>query len=134
MNISALFFIGATVAAIGIEANAQAPATTTIECLASGSNFAACAMAFERVRQNGDRLTMPGESYSVGWFEEFVMGVAMTEFRRSFCPALPFDGNQVSAVVAQYVRLHPEKWGERPDELTIGALSTAFICRRKTGN
>jgi len=100
------------------------------ECTLVGADFASCAWKYEQLKQNSYRTKDVDVAYSVGAFRGFVMGVALSRLNSSFCPSQNFSDAQIYAVVAQYVRIHPEKWGEEPVDLVNMALGEAFPCQK----
>ena len=103
----------------------------TRECVMTGQLLAACAVSWEAIRANDDKLTEPGRSYEAGLFDGYIFGIAVADLQTRWCPQQPFTPNQLSAVTSRYLREHPEQWGLRPVELVRLSLAGAFPCGRK---
>lgn len=100
-------------------------------CWGSGSQFAQCAATWERVFNNDSHMENVRTTWEVGSFESFVMGVADAELQRAWCSRGDLDADTIIAVVAKYVREHPEEWGKLPNAIVAIALSVQFPCKPK---
>lgn len=99
-------------------------------CYESGAAFSSC----------GDRWLNPswgrnGPGYDAGVFLGIVLGVALAEDGRTYCPSShglnEFD---LARAVARFLRAHPQLAArERPGALTRRALQSIAPCARKTG-
>jgi hypothetical protein len=98
------------------------------DCLGTGQQFATCATVFDAILSDGGRLTRPDRAYEAGAFEGFVLGVALVELQKTWCPHERFTLKQVSAVTSKFLRSSPEQWGVEPKVLVRMALSEAFPC------
>lgn len=66
---------------------------------------------------------------SAGLFSGYVLGVCdVTGHLYSIPEAAP--GEQICAVVAKYLKEHPEKWSDAASDLVISALKEAFPKRK----
>lgn len=106
-------------------------AQATHDCLISGQEFAACAIASDVITSDNNVLREPSRSYEAGAFDGFVSGIAFAEFRKTWCPKLAFTERQLSAVTSRFVRIHPELWSLDPPALVRLSLSDAFPCGAK---
>lgn len=118
-------FLAVVVAGFALGANAE-----STDCAMSGSALARCAASWEAVFAAGNQLRDPGQSYEAGYFDGMVVAVGYAYLQRGWCPAAPFNVNQISAVTAKYIRANPERWGERSTTIVLEALAKFAPCKK----
>jgi hypothetical protein len=103
-------------------------------CYISGIELAQCAATWERVFHNDDRLPEAGTAWQTANFEGFVMAVATLTDKRDWCPTGEIPSNQIFAVVASFLREHPERWGEKPTNLIVASLRRTAPCAQPSAH
>ena len=99
-------------------------------CSRTGSEFAQCGATWERVFQSSNQLDTTRTAWEAGSFESFVTGVSLATLQKKWCPRSPFSSDAIIAVVAKYVREHPEDWSDSPLNLVTKPLALAYGCNK----
>lgn len=96
----------------------------------TGADLAKGAVAWERARAGGGAENKSAQdAYDSGLFQGMTLGVAESNGANGvWCPPPVAKYGQFWAVVAKYVKAHPEKWHERASQLVYNALIEAFPC------
>ena len=68
--------------------------------------------------------------YRSGYFDGYVNGVADFSGNVLWCPPQNVKAGQLSKIVANYLRAHPERLHKGAETLVIEALSGPFPCKR----
>jgi hypothetical protein len=102
-----------------------------LTCLAlplpSWANFTSGNELHEWLSQSQDK----NESrYHTGLFRGYVSGVVDTGNDVLFCTPDGVTRGQYTAVVAKYIKEHPEQWNQPASELVISAMKQAFPCKK----
>ena len=99
------------------------------DCYESGTVLAQCAAAWERVFQAGNKATDATTAYQLGSYEGYVSGVADQGLGTSWCPATRnIADTQIWALVAKYLREHPESWNQHTLMMVNAALQQFAPC------
>lgn len=72
-----------------------------------------------------------GSPFKSGLFSGYVSGVVDAENDVAFCTGPGVTAGQYNAVVAKYVKAHPEQWDKGALHLVVAALKEAFPCAKK---
>jgi Rap1a immunity proteins len=106
----------------------------------SGVDLKDLAAAFERVQvRGGPNQGPPGDAADASSFAGYVTGVrdiadAMVISRTPVqiaCVPQGVTTGQLAAMVAKYVREHPEEWSRTGDELVVRTFRQTFPCPTK---
>ena len=111
--------------------NGNAQGQGFVQCESTGLLFAQCAATWERVFNKGNKMDDALTTWAAGSFQSFVDGASSATFRKRWCPTEPFSIDMLSAVSAEFIREHPEKWSMQPVELVLVPLAQAFPCGQK---
>jgi len=90
----------------------------------SGSELVSNMREYEKA-QRSDRTTVWIDD---GMYLGYVYGVSDTIWPH-LCPPGNIKGQQVVAIVAQYLKVHPEEWNKPASDLVTKALKKAFPCK-----
>lgn len=123
-----VIFLSAAFSAFAFSGESKAQAS---DCAVTSAQLARCAASWEAVFHEGNRLSESGQAYETGYFDGFVLGIAISEGQKQWCPTKGWSSDQVNAIVAKFVRTSPELWQQPPSELVIRALANAFPCAKR---
>jgi hypothetical protein len=83
--------------------------------------------AVDRMERNA---STGSDMLSIGQLQGFLMSFSDSYDGTIYCAPQAATLGQLTAVVKRYVNGHPEQWTYSATLLTMGALSTAFPCKK----
>jgi len=116
---------------IGSLISAGTNAESLGDCGINGPALAQCAADWEQVFRNGNKMENTTAIWNTASFQGFTSGVALATLQKRWCPKTGFSSDTVNAIVAKFLREHPELWQARPVELVLAPLAQAFPCGKK---
>lgn len=94
----------------------------------TGKDLARSAAVYERALQEG-HFRNEAEEREVNYYLGYVEGAALASPRLCLPPARGMR-NQLGAVTASYLRLHPREWHLAPDAVVLKAVLPLFGCSK----
>jgi hypothetical protein len=101
--------------------------TLTIASFSASAHFTSGNELAEWLRESE---SSPESRYHTGLFRGFVSGVVDAGNKVAFCTGEGVTRGQFVAVVAKFVKEHPELWNHAADEIVTEAMRASFPCRR----
>ncbi len=91
----------------------------------TGNNLVKYMRAYEKIHSSNAPLSDYSDFHPSGMFVGYVAGVQdATNYYYSIPVGTPLS--QLCAIVAKFLKEHPERWGESASELVFDALKKAF--------
>ncbi|WP_413479705.1 Rap1a/Tai family immunity protein [Vibrio hibernica] len=70
--------------------------------------------------------------YRSGYFDGYVAGVSDLSVDILWCPPQNVNQGQISKIVANYLKAHPESLHKNADLLVVDALKSPFPCKKNS--
>jgi len=140
-GLTVLSMLGARLALCAPPAPAAPPppppptVTSMVNCYSAGSALAQCAVSWEHMVENGNKVEDMKSAWEVSGFTNYVTAISFLNQDTTWCDASgTLDNQAVLAAVAKFIRENPDKVSSPAAVLTNTALKSTFPCVKKAGH